>query len=83
MDVSDVDLQNKVHRRANKRKAKESSRLSTKYNIDIIQYNDGKLLLNKVEMHNIAIVHKLLGVTDEKERKNIINCLKRKKMVIE
>ena len=79
VDVSCEEVQNEVNRRHHKRIATETTRLSTKYDVDIKRYNDGKSLLKKAEMHNIAIVHELLGVTDEKERKNIINRLKRQK----
>ena len=53
--------------------------MSTKYDVDVKRYNDGKSLLKKAELHSAAILQQLLGVTDEKEKKNIINCLKREK----
>ena len=81
VDISSKVVQNEVNRRHHKRIATETTRLSTKYNVrvDMKRYNDGKSLLKKAEMHQIAILHELLGVTDEKEKKNIINCLKREK----
>ena len=79
VDVSDDVLQNEIHRRNNKRIATENSRVSTKYDVDIKRYNDGKSLLKNAELHSTAILQQLLGVTDEKEKKNIINRLKREK----
>ena len=76
VDISSEVVQNEVNRRHHKRIATKTTRLSTKYDVDIKQYNDGKSLLKKAEMHQIAILYELLGVTDEKEKKNIINRLK-------
>ena len=83
MNVSDAVLQNEIHRKVNKRLATENSRMSTKYDVDIKQYNDGKSLLKKAEFHSIAMEHKLMEVTDEKERKNIINRLKKRKEMVD
>ena len=77
--MSDDVLQNEIDLRNNKRIAPENSRVSTKYDVDIKQYNDGKSFLKKAGYRSIAMEHELMGVTNAKVRKNIINRLKREK----
>ena len=52
VDALDEVLQNEVHCRADKKKATETLRVCTKYDVDIKQYNEGKSLLKNLNYNH-------------------------------